>query len=261
MNDSPLESHDYDASEFADSYQSLSVLAVLALLFGLLSPAVMFGTLAALLPCGAIFLAIVALGQIARSDGAVVGRGLATWGLALGVASLSAWVAYGQAHRHLVHQAAATVAQEWLDSIQQRRVEDAFLLTLPSDQRAAVAAFFDSPESQAGEASQEDGASGESHGGSPSPPEPETPAQRLEEYRNSPDVAHLLGEQGLTGYRLLSRGAIASSARRAQVEQTYEITLGDQTPATCTVILDKFSLKNGQPFWRVNHVKLGRSDG
>jgi len=79
--DTSAEYHDLESP--AGAYHSVSALAVIALVIGLLSPLAFAHELLWSLPLAGIALAVVAIVRIDRSDGMLVGRWAAVFGLAI----------------------------------------------------------------------------------------------------------------------------------------------------------------------------------
>jgi hypothetical protein len=119
---------DDDALALA-SYRSLSVLALISLLLGLAAPLCFVAPLLIVLPLVGVALSMVALRQIAASEGMMAGRGAAAIGLALCVASMLAVFSYGQVVRALRVEQAREFGQTWLGLVQSSDSEHAFRLT------------------------------------------------------------------------------------------------------------------------------------
>jgi hypothetical protein len=109
----------------------VSGLAVAALLAGCGSALVLFTSLAAMLPLVAVVLAVVAIGDLARSEGRRVGRSAALVGMALAI-GFAAQVASGFVVDRWIggRRAAATVAA-WTDAVREARFADAIGLCSP----------------------------------------------------------------------------------------------------------------------------------
>ena len=73
-------------TEALASYRAPSVLAIVALLFGIASPLALVAPLLMAVPLVGAVLALFALAKIAASSGQLVGRSAALWGLGLAVA-------------------------------------------------------------------------------------------------------------------------------------------------------------------------------
>jgi hypothetical protein len=98
-----------------DKYSQLSPLAVIALLLGMASLLALVGPLFFLVPAAAIGLALLALGKIRQSDGALVGAGMARVGLALATICLVAALVRGEVRDRMLMDQAGAVAQRWLE--------------------------------------------------------------------------------------------------------------------------------------------------
>src|SRR5438874_2243110 len=79
-----------DDPEETSSYRSLSVLAIISLVVGIAAPLAFIGPLLLAIPLFGIALSLVALRQIAASEGALAGRWAAITGLSLCVVSIIA---------------------------------------------------------------------------------------------------------------------------------------------------------------------------
>lgn len=116
-------------------YRSLSPLALLALVLGLLSGLAMLDPMAWLLPALGLLVSLVALRRIRRDEAALAGRGLARAGLALSlvfaVAAPTDWLLY----RYLVRREALRFAGYWFQLLGEGQVHKAFLLTVEPKSR------------------------------------------------------------------------------------------------------------------------------
>lgn len=120
--------HSDDVESLGD-YRTLSVLALVSLVIGLLSPLAFAAPLARAIPLIGIGVALVALRRIAVSGGVLAGRWAATSGLALSVASLLAVLSYGQVMRLLQVRQAEEFGRSWLATLQAGDTQRAFRLT------------------------------------------------------------------------------------------------------------------------------------
>lgn len=121
-----------DDLEEATQYRSLSVLALLGLLFGLASPLCFGAPLLMAVPIIGAVLSLLALQRIASSNGSLAGRWAAIIGLFLCVA-----VGVAPFSRHYVirtqrESQAKEFGQKWLKMMVDGKVEDAFRLTVDS---------------------------------------------------------------------------------------------------------------------------------
>jgi hypothetical protein len=98
-----------------DKYSQLAPLAVIALLLGMASPLALVGPLFFLVPAAAIGLALLALGKIRQSDGALSGAGMARVGLALATICLVATLVRGAVRDRLLQDQAGATARRWLE--------------------------------------------------------------------------------------------------------------------------------------------------
>lgn len=108
----------------APEYQSLSPLAALALILGLLSPAALAAPLLLVIPAAAIGVGVLALAKIRASDGALTGVGVARWGIAVAVACALAPLVRDPLRNALMERQTTEVARQWLTMLAEGRVED-----------------------------------------------------------------------------------------------------------------------------------------
>ena len=109
----------------------VSGLAVAALLAGCGSALVLFTSLAAMLPLVAVVLAVVALVDLARSEGRRVGRGAALAGLALAIGFAAQAASGFVVDRWIGGRRAAATAAAWADAVREARFADAIGLCSP----------------------------------------------------------------------------------------------------------------------------------
>lgn len=120
--------HSDDVESLAD-YRSLSVLALVSLVIGLMAPLAFAAPLAWAIPLIGIGVSLIALRRIAVSEGLLAGRWAATMGLALSIASILAVLSYDQVVKVLYLREAEAFAQSWLAALQAGDTERAFRLT------------------------------------------------------------------------------------------------------------------------------------
>jgi hypothetical protein len=123
--------HDDDPEQSAD-YRSLSALAVIGLLIGLASPLCFGAPLLMIIPAAGIVVSLIALRQIANSEGALAGRWVATLGLVLSVVFLCAPTARATAIRLLRTSQADSFARDWLSALVAGKTDYAFRLSSDS---------------------------------------------------------------------------------------------------------------------------------
>lgn len=97
-----------------DKYSQLAPLAVIALVLGMASLLALIGPLFFLVPAAAIGVALIALGKIRQSDGALSGAGLARVGLALATICLVASLVRGEVRNRMLQEQAGATAERWL---------------------------------------------------------------------------------------------------------------------------------------------------
>jgi hypothetical protein len=112
------------------TYRSVSVLAIVGLLVGLLAPLSMVAPLLWAIPIVGAAISLAAIVRIAGSDGALVGRGAALIGLALCVASISAAASRAAFSKYFVSREARDVALEWIATLQAGHDQQAFERTV-----------------------------------------------------------------------------------------------------------------------------------
>jgi len=125
------------AGEEADllQYGAVSPMAIAALLLGLFSFLAMFQLLLLILPVLAVFAAIFALWQIARSEGALVGRPAALAGLALALLFASIAVSTAISRNVTLRSEARAFGDAWLQLVRQGELQRAHQLHLSQDDR------------------------------------------------------------------------------------------------------------------------------
>jgi len=121
-----------DDPEQAIEYRTLSVLAIISLIFGLASPLCFGAPLLMAIPLFGIALSILALRRIAASDGALAGRWMAATGLILCVAFAVAPISRELVLRSIRTRQAEDFAQYWLNLVVSGHTEQAFRLTIDS---------------------------------------------------------------------------------------------------------------------------------
>lgn len=97
-----------------DKYSQLAPLAVIALVLGMASLLALIGPLFFLVPAAAIGVALLALGKIRQSDGALSGAGIARIGLALATICLVASLVRGEVRNRMLKEQAGATAERWL---------------------------------------------------------------------------------------------------------------------------------------------------
>jgi hypothetical protein len=218
-----------DDTEENTNYRSLSVTALIALLFGLASPLCFGHILLMLIPLIGIVFSILALRQIADSDGALAGRGAAVAGLVLCVGFGVAPFARALVLRTTRTSQAEDFGLRWIQSVAAGKTEHAFRLTADSTRRAPP-----------------------SEPGAPAPTQ--TP---YELFLDQPLVKALVSAgadaeirfEGTTGYE-------APSFQRIIVRQKYAIAPksagGDATPVEAILTLQRAKLSSeGRSRWLV----------
>ncbi len=121
----------------AVEYRSLSIVALLGLVLGVLSPLYFGAALLMLIPIAGIVVSIFALYRIGKSDGALAGRWAAYCGLFLSAAMLAAPNARDYVIGTMRLQQAEKFGTEWLEMVTAGRTKEAFRLTNSSTAAAA----------------------------------------------------------------------------------------------------------------------------
>jgi len=121
----------YDADELGQ-FQSLSSLAVMALVLGVLSPIAFFSPLLVVVPGFALAVAIAALARIKSSEGGLLGTRLAYCGLALAIVFGVAAITRTQVRVEILRRQANETAERWLSMLANGRAEEALGLMTSS---------------------------------------------------------------------------------------------------------------------------------
>jgi hypothetical protein len=122
-------------SEGLQRYRSLSGLAVLALLLGLLSVTALAHPAAWIIPLAAVVCGLIAGRRIATRSDTLMGASLANLGLILGLFFLSWAPVSFFTDRWLIHREARRFGQEWLAAVFQGDLSRAYQATLPVRER------------------------------------------------------------------------------------------------------------------------------
>jgi hypothetical protein len=196
-------------------YRSLSVLAVVSLILGLLSPLVLLAPLMLAVALFGAASALVALGRIAASDGMLAGRGAALVGLALCVASMGAMGSRAVVTRQLVLRQANALANEWIEALTTGHPERALALTLES---VAVRSAGQPQLASEPHAHDHDHDHDHEHEHEPSP---------LEQFQTNPLVKSLIAAGPQARVHPDGPTTIVLEARGVQtVERVYKVTPG-----------------------------------
>jgi hypothetical protein len=108
------------------TYRSISVMALVSLLLGITAPLCIMAPLLFALPIAGVALALLALRNIATSDGALIGRTAALIGLALSVASVCMTVTRAKVSEEMFSRQARAAAIEWITLLQAGKTDEAF---------------------------------------------------------------------------------------------------------------------------------------
>jgi hypothetical protein len=104
-------------------------MALVSLLLGITAPLCVMAPLLFVLPIAGIVLALLALRNIATSDGTLIGRTAALIGLALSIASICMTVARAKVSEEMLSQQARATAIEWIELLQAGKTDEAFEMT------------------------------------------------------------------------------------------------------------------------------------
>lgn len=113
------------------AYRQVSPIAVIALALGVCSLVAFVGPEFLPVPLAAIGAALLALGKIRRSDGALTGEGLARLAIALALAFAAGALVRESVRDTLMQRQAADTARQWLDLLAKGRTKDARELLSP----------------------------------------------------------------------------------------------------------------------------------
>jgi hypothetical protein len=224
-----------DNPEQISEYRSLSVLAVVGLVLGLVSPVCFGAPLLMIVPIAGIAISLLALRQIAVSDGALAGRWVATLGLVLSVVFAVAPPARAAVIRTMRSRQAETFSREWISTVLAGQADRAFRLTSDSTRP-------------------------------PSPPEPGQTAAKpspFDTFKQMPIVAALLAAGPDADVRFMGTNSYdMQSFHRVFVQQRFEITPKSAGPdikpinLLITLLRTKLSTE-GRARWLVYSVEDG----
>jgi hypothetical protein len=119
-----------DDVEQSAGYRTVSVLAIISLIFGLASPLCFAGPLLMAVPLFGAAISILALRQIAASEEALAGRWAAVIGLFLCIASGVAMFSRDVTVRSMRLHQAREFGENWIATLLSGKLEDAFRLTV-----------------------------------------------------------------------------------------------------------------------------------
>jgi hypothetical protein len=131
------------------NYRTVSVLALVSLILGLAAPLCFVAPLLYVVPIAGAAVSLLAIGRIAASGGALIGRKAAVIALALCVASASAAWARGSLTNRLLSRQARQAALEWFALLGDGETQKAFDLTVASTQSPPPPPPVNSPEANA----------------------------------------------------------------------------------------------------------------
>lgn len=106
-------------------YSQVSGAAIIALLLGLASLLAFVGPLFFVFPVAAVGVALVALANIRKSDGALTGATLARVAVALALGCVAASLVRGSVRDTLMQRQAVDAAKQWLEALAAGRIPEA----------------------------------------------------------------------------------------------------------------------------------------
>jgi hypothetical protein len=112
----------------AAEYRSLSPVAALAFLLGLLSVGSLATSALLVVPVAAVGVGCLALSRIRTSDGALTGARLAQWGIALAVCLAVTTLVRDPVRNALMRRQTGAVADKWLSLVAEGRLSDSLKL-------------------------------------------------------------------------------------------------------------------------------------
>jgi hypothetical protein len=128
-----------DDPEQTTDYRTLSVLAIISLVFGILSPLALWGPLLMGIPLLGIAISLLALRNIATSGGTLAGRGAAIAGLALCIASAVTPYSRDFIQRTIRGNQAAEAGQRWIALLTSGNTQEALRQTIDGSRPPRIA--------------------------------------------------------------------------------------------------------------------------
>ncbi len=119
-----------DDPEQTTEYSTLSVLAIISLVIGVVAPLAIVSPLLLAIPLFGIAVALLALRRIAVSEGTLAGRWAAIVGLALCIASAVGPFSHSFAQRTIRSNQAAEFGRSWIAMVTSGDSKQAFRLTV-----------------------------------------------------------------------------------------------------------------------------------
>lgn len=116
-------------------YRTVSRIAVVSLLLGILSAAAIVSRLMWCVPIAGVTLAIVALRTISRNESLVLGRGAAQVGLALSLLFLASATTGHLVRQRTLSRQAMPHMSKWIEMVRDGRLREAHQLHLPQEER------------------------------------------------------------------------------------------------------------------------------
>ena len=219
--------HDDDPEQTTE-YRSLCVLALVGLILGLASPLCFGAPLLMVVPIAGIAVSLLALRQIAASEGALAGRWMAIVGLVLSIIFAIAPQARAFVIRTMRESQARSFGENWVTSLVGGNIDRSFRLTLDANRPTP-------------------------------PPEPGQPTKDrpspFEAFKAKPQVAALMAAGKDAEVRFVETLNYAPQAfNRVYVRQRYDVIpkSGDAKPIDLVLIVQRAKLPNeGRSRWLV----------
>lgn len=184
----------------------MSILSLVGLALGVVSPLALFAPLLLVLPITAIAVCLLSLRRIALSEGTLVGRGATLFGLAFAIASISAVITRSELTQELLSRQARVTALAWIETLQAGDAEKAFKMTTTGRQ---------------GPPPEPPGAPGDEPGKSP-----------LDSFRNNPVVHFLLDRAAGAAVKYVGdSGFDLASGSDARVQQVFTVSAKSDSSA------------------------------
>ena len=218
-------------------YQSFSSLAVVGLIFGLLSVFALVDPMAWVLPLLGLLLGGLALRRIAKNSPALVGRKVAIVGLVLsllfGGAAMGEWCA----HRWLLRSQARQFTQTWFDLLRHQQPHKAYQLTQHPNRRQPLnetlwSYYREGPQ----------------------------PREELENYVAMPVIRALLALGKNDQIRYYETESQRRDGRRENITLIYAVTYDSPTGKKTffvRMVLEHSSTRSGGAGWRIAHGEGG----
>lgn len=190
------------------TYRTISALSIVGLLLGIAAPLCLAAPLLLAIPLFGIAVTLLAISRVAASDGAMIGRQAALFGLALCIVSLFTVASRSLVARQLLSRQARKVALDWVAQLQAGNIDQAFALSAASTRGSDPLPPFNGP------------------GANETPPDP------LTTFREHPVVAYLSSAGREAKARYVADVKFQSLPRgQAYIQQQYKVSGPDSNHA------------------------------